>query len=229
MNHKILDHWPAIHSHDLNHPAALLARLLLGNFLIHATVQGTTVGKIVETEAYLGLDDPAAHSYRGITERTRAMFGPAGHAYIYLSYGIHHCFNVTAGKVGVGEGVLIRALEPISGIELMRRRRGIQPKITHATQLQATEISLAQRTLLTNGPGKLVQAMGIDKHLYGHDLTQLPLYLSAGSVPDDQVAIGPRIGISQAVDLPLRFWVKDNKYVSNNTVKGKGQMRKTTT
>src|SRR5690606_15669251 len=113
------------------------------------------VGRIVETEAYLGSEDPAAHSYRGQTNRTRAMFGPAGHAYIYFSYGIHYCLNVTAGKVGVGEGVLIRALEPVEGLDLMRRRRNIELNRNQDGKQTHTDIRN-----LTNGPGKLVQAIG---------------------------------------------------------------------
>lgn len=195
-NQQILQRWKPVSHESLSHPAALLARYLLGYYVVHITDDGVTVGKIVETEAYLGLDDEAAHSYRGLTERTRAMFGPAGHAYIYLSYGMHYCFNVTAGKVGVGEGALIRALEPVEGVELMQRRRGVPT------------------SQITNGPGKLVQAMGIHNGLYGHDLTKPPLYLVAGSVSDDQVKIGPRIGISKAADLPLRYWVKGSPFVS---------------
>ena len=193
---QTLQKWKPVAHESLSHPAALLARYLLGHYLVHIAEDGVSVGKIVETEAYLGLDDEAAHSYRGLTDRTRAMFGPAGHAYIYLSYGVHYCFNVTAGGVGVGEGALIRALEPVEGVELMQHRRG------------------ASAPQITNGPGKLVQAMGIHKGLYGHDLTQPPLYLSAGSVPDEQVNIGPRIGISKAADLPLRYWVKGSPFVS---------------
>lgn len=195
QNQHTLNTWKPAEIQDFQHPSVLLARNLLGYYLVHLAKEGATVGKIVETEAYLGMDDAAAHSFKGPTKRTQAMFGPAGHAYIYLSYGIHYCFNVTAGRVGVGEGVLIRALQPVAGMDLMQRRRG-------------------SVTQIANGPGKLVKAMGISKQLYGHDLTQPPLYLSRGSVSDDQVMIGPRVGISRAVDLPLRFWIKDNPHIS---------------
>lgn len=174
-----------------------LACRLLGSYLVHEIGQATLVGRIVEVEAYLGSADPAAHTYRGMTERTLAMFGPPGHAYIYLSYGSHFCLNVSARPVGVGEGVLLRALEPIEGTELMAANRG----------------GKAEGVLISNGPGKLFQAMGVTKDFYGHDLTQLPLYISKGEEVEE-VVVGPRIGISKAKDLPLRFYIKGNPFVS---------------
>ena len=207
-NQQILKKWKPVNHESLSYPAAQLARYLLGHILVHQTDQGVTAGRIVETEAYLGMEDAAAHAYRGESERTRALFGPAGYSYIYLSYGIHYCFNVTAGMPGDGQGVLIRALEPVAGIGLMQQRRGL-PVRTDSSDADATP-----SIMLTNGPGKLVQAMGIHKGLYGHDLTQPPLYLSVGSVSDDQVKVGPRIGISKAAELPLRYWVKGSMFVS---------------
>lgn len=216
IEQSILNKWPAVENHNLRHPAALLARYLLGYYLVHASADGITVGRIVETEAYLGLEDAAAHAYRGFTERTKALFGPAGYAYIYLSYGIHYCFNVTAGKEGDGQGVLIRALEPIYGLDIMLQRRRLGLKTNISLSSKPAEISklVSLQAQVTNGPGKLVQAMGITKQWYGHDLSQPPLYLSAGKVSDNKVATGPRIGISQAVDLPLRYWLEGNSFVS---------------
>jgi DNA-3-methyladenine glycosylase len=175
------------------------ARHLLGAILVRTLSDGTQlIGRIVETEAYHEAD-PASHTFRGKGSRNLAMFGPPGHAYIYLSYGMHWCFNVTAGQDGKGAGILIRAVEPLEGIEVMRQlRRGI----THTTQL-------------TNGPGKVGQALAIDKSLYGHDLSKPPLQLLEGpKVKPDDIITGPRIGISQAVDELLRFYVRDNPYVS---------------
>src|SRR5687767_2045780 len=134
-----------------------VAKQLLGKVLVHKSFGGVTAGKIVETEAYLEQDDPANHAARGQTVRNAAMFGPPGYSYIYLIYGMYSCFNVVTGAEGVGEAVLIRALEPLEGIDVMQQRRSIQD--VHK---------------LCNGPGKLVIAMGITKELYGHDLTQEP-------------------------------------------------------
>jgi DNA-3-methyladenine glycosylase len=170
---------------------AEVARDLLGKTL----ALGACAGLIVETEAYLGEGDPAAHSAAGLTDRTRVIFGPPGHAYVYLSYGVHECFNITA-EPGVRPGcVLIRALEPTTGLDLMRARRP------------------AARTDrdLTNGPGKLTQALGITRQHYGRDLTRGDLVVrdSPGFTPTE-VIVTPRIGITKAVDLPLRFLLRRN-------------------
>lgn len=173
-----------------------LAQELLGKTLVHESAEGITTGNIVETEAYLYPNDPAAHTFRGENDRNKAMFGPAGHAYIYFTYGMHYCFNVVAEKPG--EGVLIRALEPIEGIELMHQRR--------------RQIELKN---LCSGPGKLVQAMGITKELYGHDLTAPPLYLMDSlDQRHSEIVMTSRVGITQAVDLPLRFYIKNNPFIS---------------
>lgn len=176
-------------------PAPELASQLLGMHLIHQAPDGLTSGIIVETEAY-SQEDAASHSFKGETPRTKAMFGPGGHAYIYFTYGMHYCFNVVSGRAGEGQGVLIRALEPVEGIDIMRRRRKTE-------QLQ----------LLTNGPAKLVQAMGITKSDYGTSLLQGNLRIEdTGATPE--IMSGPRIGITKAVDVPWRFWIVDNKFVS---------------
>ncbi len=180
-------------------PAPVLAQDLLGCRLVHETERSVTSGMIVETEAY-SQEDAASHSYNGETARTKAMFGPPGHAYIYFTYGMHYCFNVVSGSVDHGQGVLIRALQPLEGIELMQQRR------------RKDEVRQ-----LCNGPAKLVQAMGITKGDYAKPLFEGNLYIcgpdakQAGKI---EVAVGPRVGIKKAVDVPWRFWIKDNPFVS---------------
>ncbi|MDO8498395.1 MAG: DNA-3-methyladenine glycosylase [bacterium] len=180
--------------------AVIVARKLLGSYLVHQSPEGKTVGRIVETEAYLGKDDPASHAYRGKTRRNAVMFGPPGHAYIYFTYGMHYCFNVVTGKNGVGEAALIRALEPLEGLELIKQRR----KTVNVYQL-------------CSGPAKLVQAMGITPDLNGSDLTSGPLQIFTAGIDNEKIEIitAPRIGISQAQDLPLRFYIKGNSYISH--------------
>jgi DNA-3-methyladenine glycosylase len=178
------------------------ARALLGAVLEHRTSEGVTAGRIVETEAYLR-EDPACHAHRGETPRTRPMFGPPGRAYIYLIYGMHRCFNVVTGPPGVGEAVLIRALEPLAGLDLMRRRRGVEDIRN-----------------LCNGPGKLVQALGLGPAHNDTSLARGALrLLVADSYPGGPPAaaplrVVPRVGISVAVDLPLRFYFEGNPWVS---------------
>lgn len=169
---------------------------LLGCELVHKTAEGTTSGIIVETECY-SQDDAASHSYRGQTERTKVMFGPGGYAYVYFTYGMHYCFNVVSGPAGHGQGVLIRALEPVQGIELMQKRR--KKENIHE---------------LTNGPAKLVQAMGITKSDYGRALFEGNLHINKARDLPIEIGIGPRIGIKQAVDTPWRFWIAGSPFVS---------------
>ncbi|MCL5056843.1 MAG: DNA-3-methyladenine glycosylase [Actinobacteria bacterium] len=176
---------------------ALVARDLLGKIIVRLSGNGIAAGRIVETEAYVR-GDPACHAFRGMTPRNRAMFGPPGHAYIYFTYGMHYCFNVVTAEEGVGEAVLVRALEPLEGLCIMSKRRGRE-----------------KNTDLCSGPGKLVQAMGIGPDLYGHDLTCEPLVILGGEPrPGEAVAVAARVGISAAADLPLRFYFKNNRYVS---------------
>jgi DNA-3-methyladenine glycosylase len=174
----------------------VVAQELLGCELVHKTPEGITSGIIVEAECY-SQDDAASHSYRGQTERTKVMFGPGGYAYVYFTYGMHYCFNVVTGPAGHGQAVLIRALEPMQGIELMQKRR--------------TKENIQE---LANGPAKLVQAMGITKDDYGKPLFEGNLYIKPRKQSPPQIAVGPRIGIKQAVDTPWRFWVAGNKFVS---------------
>jgi len=176
-------------------PTVEVARDLLGKILVH----GKTSGKIVETEAYLGGDDLAAHSARGITARTRVIFGPPGHAYVYFIYGMYECLNLVAEPAGKPGCVLIRALEPIAGIGIMQRRRP------------------AARTLraLTSGPGRLTLALGITRAQNGADVTRGRLTVHATSAAEAfEIEVTPRIGIRHCADWPLRYIVKGNPFVS---------------
>ncbi|WP_366922627.1 DNA-3-methyladenine glycosylase [Metallumcola ferriviriculae] len=179
-------------------PADIVARELLGKELFHETEQGTTSGLIVEAEAYLGPGDDASHSARGKTKRNAAMFGPAGHAYVYLIYGIHHCFNITTDLERFPTAVLIRALEPRQGVDIMQRRRGIP--------------ALRQ---LCSGPGKLAQAMAFNLGINGCNLQSEQLFVSEGiTIKRADVVVTTRIGISKAVEKPLRFYLAGNQHVS---------------
>jgi DNA-3-methyladenine glycosylase len=162
-------------------------------------VHGSTAGRIVEVEAYLGINDLAAHASRGITERTRVIFGPPGHAYVYFIYGMYECLNFTAEREGDAGCVLIRALEPLCGIPRMRRRR---PKAKRVEDLAA-------------GPGRLTMAMGIDRRLNGADLITGPLTVrEPGDAPAFEIGVSRRIGITKCADWPLRFFIRDNPCVS---------------
>jgi DNA-3-methyladenine glycosylase len=185
--------------------ALTISKEILGKYLVHNSPSGKTVGKIVETEAYLGEDDPASHAYgRGMTERTKIQYGEGGYAYVYQTYGVHFCFNVVCGKHSEPHCVHIRALEPVEGIEVMKKRRKIY--------------SYKDYRNLTNGPAKLCQAMGITKDLYGEDLCGKKLYLLQGEKVDASLIISaPRIGIDyagKAKDYPWRFFVRGNRFVS---------------
>ncbi len=178
-----------------------VSRELLGQVLIRETPEGTTRGIIVETEAYLGEIDDAAHSYKGNRDRVRVQYGPAGHAYIYFIYGMYSCMNITSGPAGKPEAILIRALEPLDGIAVMEKRRRTD-KLKN----------------LTNGPGKLCMAMDITRDLYGADLCSEKggLYLEYGTPPAEIVAT-PRINIDYAEkcrDKLWRFVISGNRYVS---------------
>lgn len=176
---------------DFDRPVEDVARQLIGATL---RVEGVG-GLIVETEAYDG-EDPASHSFSGPTPRNKAMFGPSGHAYVYRSYGIHWCFNLVCREAGHGAGVLIRALEPLWGLDVMRERRG----------------GLADR-LLCAGPGRLCQALGIDGSHDGLPLDAPPFQLESATA-DVVVVEGPRIGITRAREVPWRFGLAGSRYLS---------------
>ena len=178
-----------------NRPSVQVARDLLGKVLVH----GATGGIIVETEAYLGLDDAASHAYRGITRRNGVMFGPPGHAYVYFIYGMYECVNMVTEPAGTAGAVLIRAIEPLLGVELMQIRRPGAKRLRD----------------LASGPGKLTLALGITRALNGADVTKGPLVVRdrRGEEPFE-IAAGPRIGISKNADLPLRFTIAGSDFVS---------------
>lgn len=175
-----------------------VAKKLLGKIMLFEGDEGPVAGKVVETEAYLGLDDPSCHSARGKTKRNAVMFGPSGHAYIYLIYGIHLCFNVTSGPENSPEAVLIRALEPLEGIDVMRKNRG-QDSIYN----------------LCSGPGKLVQALGIDMSLNGISVVEGRVkFLEDPNQKPFSIVQTTRIGITKAADWPLRFYINGSRFVS---------------
>lgn len=179
-------------------PTVRVARALLGQVLVHETPQGTAAGRIVEVEAYLPQKDPGCHASRGKTPRNSPMFGPAGFAYVYFCYGNHYLFNVVTEKEGVPGAVLIRALEPLEGLKLMAQRRGK---------------FLPDDLGLTNGPGKLVQALGIERAHNQKALFKKPLYLRSGK-RKEKIGVTTRIGLTEGADLPLRFFLTGNAYLS---------------
>ena len=176
----------------------VVAPALLNKLLV---VGDGRAGRIVETEAYCGAEDPAAHSFRGRTDRNAVMFGPAGHLYVYFTYGMHYCCNAICGEIGEGVGVLIRALEPVAGIDRMREAR---PRAKRDQDL-------------CSGPGKLTQSLGIDRRHDGADLVegdQGIVILDDGTPPPDDPVATPRIGIRHAVEQPWRWHVPAHRHVS---------------
>jgi DNA-3-methyladenine glycosylase len=174
-----------------------VSKRLLGSVLVRAVGGRRTAGRIVEVEAYRGAEDPASHAYRGMTARNRVMFGEPGRAYVYFTMGMHWCLNVTTEEPGEAGAVLVRALEPIEGIDLMSKRRGVKPMEE-----------------LTNGPAKLTEALGIDGKMNGEDLTtSTRLFLERGRGVKD-IGVSPRIGISRGTERNWRFFAKGNRFVS---------------
>ena len=172
-----------------------MARDCLGKVLVH----GSTAGRIVEVEAYLGADDRAAHAWRGVTDRTRVIFGPPGHAYVYFIYGMYECLNFVADERDKAGCVLVRALEPLAGVPIMRRRRPSAKRLED----------------LASGPGKLTLAMGITRKLNGADLVKGRLQVrDLRKAPGFEIGVTPRIGITHCADWPLRFLIEGNAFVS---------------
>ena len=177
-----------------------VARQLLGKYLVRQHADGTTIGKIVETEAYCGPEDKACHASRGRTPRTEIMFGPAGHAYVYFVYGFHYMLNIVTEGKDFPAAVLIRAVEPLSGIALMKKRRGTE-----------------EPRNLASGPGKLCEAFAIDRTLNGSDMCGGILYVEDHAEPVTKVVTTPRIGVDYAgkwKHKPWRFLIRDNTFVS---------------
>jgi DNA-3-methyladenine glycosylase len=217
-------------------PATEVAPSLLGCILWHASPAGLVAARLVEVEAYRGAIDPASHAFRGRTARNAVMFGPPGHAYVYFSYGMHYCMNLVCEPAGRGEAVLIRAGAVVAGAELARRRRygvpdttarpteGVStangsggPAAPRAGRARSRELDLAR------GPGRLCQALGIDRSLDGADVCGPggPLGIGPpgaidrpGTAAAVTIATGPRVGISQAADRPWRYWLAGDGHVS---------------
>lgn len=178
-----------------------VAEELIGKYLITKIDEVYAIGKIVETEAYCGRNDKACHANNKRTPRTEVMYGRGGHAYVYLCYGIHHLFNVVTNKEGLADAVLVRALEPVAGLEEMKQRR----------------FFASTNTKLTAGPGMLSQAMGIRKHMTGYDLLGETIWIAKGDMERFEIKNDVRIGIDYAEEdalKPWRFTMKGNKYVS---------------
>ncbi len=182
-------------------PARLVARDLLGCVLVSHRGRAVTAGRIVETEAYLGPEDAASHA--AFRPGSHAVFyGDGGHAYVFVNYGVHYCLNAITGRRGTAGCVLLRALEPVHGLPTMARRRGVA----------------ADSPRLASGPGNLTRALGVTLRDNGADLTTGPLTIERGERPRaPDIATGPRIGITRATALPLRFWIRTSPFVSRKT------------
>jgi DNA-3-methyladenine glycosylase len=182
---------------DLPADTATLARFLIGKTLVHDHPAGRMSGRIVETEAYV-VGDAAGHAFRGQTPRNRSLFLQRGHAYVYFIYGCWHALNVSGESAGVGAGVLLRALEPLEGVEFMQRRRGVERCVD-----------------IARGPGRLASALDIDRRYDGIDLCgRSPLWLGSAMRAVGRIECSARIGISREIERKLRFFERDNAFVS---------------
>jgi len=181
-----------------------VARELLGSCMVYFSPEGVLAGRVVETEAYTGPHDPACHSARGKTQRNAVMFGPAGRVYVYFIYGMYYCFNVTTGSTDMPAAVLLRALEPLAGLEVMARRRGTENPRN-----------------LCSGPGKLCQAFGINNEFNGLSVITGPIrfYRPRPGEKAGPVRVTPRVGITQAADWPLRYFLEGNPFVSRAPIR----------
>lgn len=191
-----------------NRDPVTVARELLGKLLIRREGRRLLVGRIVEDEAYLGAEDPAAHAYSGRTPRNAVLFGPPGHAYVYFIYGNHYCLNVSCMPEGCGEGVLLRAMEPVGGIEAMATARGLE---------LGSSARLSQLRLISSGPGRMSEALSITRARdNGKDVTssRSDLWFADDGYRPEKIVATPRVGITKAVEQPLRFVVANNPYVS---------------
>ncbi|OLD70601.1 MAG: 3-methyladenine DNA glycosylase [Ignavibacteria bacterium 13_1_40CM_2_61_4] len=178
-------------------PTLKVAKDLLGKYLVRRIGSKSLVGKIVEVEAYLGELDPASHAYRGMTKRNEVMFRTGGHLYVYFTYGMHFCCNVVTEQKGKGRAVLLRAVEPVGGLDLMEKNRR------------------SEFSELTNGPAKLCQAFGIKRNQNGTDLLAGLIFLVRGErIPRSGIASGPRIGIKNGREKKWRFYIRGNAFVS---------------
>lgn len=197
MNSGLQDSHPPLARSELPIETVALARYLIGKVVVRELPEGLASGRIVETEAYV-VGDAAGHAYRGITPRNRSLFLERGRAYVYLAYGVSWMLNVSSEAAGVGAGVLIRALEPLQGVAIMRRNRGVE-----------------RLRDLARGPGRLTAALRIDHGLDGSDLCQEgPLWLGHGDTAPGAVGQSPRIGLSREAERPLRFYLRESPFVS---------------
>jgi DNA-3-methyladenine glycosylase len=183
----------------LRGPVLEVAPRLLGSVLTHRTDQGAVAVRLTEVEAYDGGQDPGSHAFRGSTRRNQVMFGPAGHAYVYFTYGMHHCMNIVCGSEGRASAVLLRAGEVVEGLDLARVRRTSGPDRD-----------------LARGPARLCRALGVDLAHNGLDLSEGPLTLdlATDTPPPEQISTGPRVGLRLAADRPWRFWLTGEPTVS---------------
>jgi len=195
-----------------NRDPVTVARELLGKLLIRREGRRLLAGRIVEDEAYLGADDPAAHAYSGRTPRNAVLFGPPGYAYVYFIYGNHYCLNVSCMPEGYGEGVLFRAMEPVAGIEVMAKARGLALD---------SPLRTSQLRLISSGPGRMSEALSITRERdNGKDMTsrRSDLYFADDGYRPGRIVTTPRIGIRKAVEELLRFVIAGNPYVSGRRV-----------
>lgn len=205
MNYKILNK-----NFYINRDTIKLSKELIGKILVRESIEGITAGRIVETESYLN-NDPAAHTFIGKTARNKSAFEESGTSYVYFIYGNYYCFNVGANEKDIGEAVLIRALEPLEGIDLMKSR--ILKFNSFRKHIKYQDIPIAK---LCNGPGKLCLALGIDKDLDGHKLWNKPFYIADDDfkVKSKDIVTTTRIGITKAAEKPYRFYLKDSFFIS---------------